>query len=139
MGVGISPSLQKKIFEPYYQIGNKNTSLQGMGLGLPIVKKVVDSLAGEIVVESNPSQVPGTKVLVILTKHDLKAEDLPIQSAKEASNPNYQFADYAIEDSAYLPEWKGDSSVFTLFPLRAKNRIENVSCFFILKSFRSCL
>ena len=103
-GVGISPSLQKKIFEPYYQIGNKNTSLQGMGLGLPIVKKVVDSLAGEIVVESNPSQVAGTKVLVILTKHDLKAEDMPVQNAKEASIPNYQFADYTIEDSAYLPE-----------------------------------
>ena len=103
-GIGISPSLQKKIFEPYYQIGNKNNSLQGMGLGLPIVKKVVDSLAGEIVVESNPSHVPGTKVLVILTKHDIKAEDIPVQSSKEAINPNYQFADYAIEDSVYLPE-----------------------------------
>jgi len=103
-GVGISPSLQKKIFEPYYQIGHKNTSIQGMGLGLPIVKKVVDSLAGEIVIESNPSLVPGTKVLIILTKHDLKAEDIPIQSSKEASSPNYQFADYAIEDSTYLPE-----------------------------------
>lgn len=103
-GVGISPSLQKKIFEPYYQIGHKNTSLQGMGLGLPIVKNVVDSLAGEIVVESDPSLVPGTKILIILTKHDLKAEDMPVQSAKEASNPNYQFADYAIEDTAYLPE-----------------------------------
>lgn len=103
-GIGISPSLQKKIFEPYFQIGHKNTSLQGMGLGLPIVKKVVDSLAGEIVVESNPSQVAGTKVLVILTKHDLKAEDMPVQNAKEASIPNYQFADYTIEDSAYSPE-----------------------------------
>jgi DNA-binding NarL/FixJ family response regulator/anti-sigma regulatory factor (Ser/Thr protein kinase) len=103
-GVGISPSLQKKIFEPYYQIGHKNTSLQGMGLGLPIVKNVVDSLAGEIVVESNPGLVPGTKILIILTKHDLKAEEMPVQSAKEASNPNYQFADYAIEDTVYLPE-----------------------------------
>lgn len=103
-GVGISPSLQKKIFEPYYQIGNKNTSLQGMGLGLPIVKKVVDGLAGEIIVESNPSHVPGTKILIILTKHDLWTEDIPVQSAKEASNPKYQFADYTIEDSAYLPE-----------------------------------
>jgi len=103
-GVGIPPSLQKKIFEPYYQIGHKNTSLQGMGLGLPIVKKVVDSLAGEIVIESNPGNGPGTKVLIILTKHDLKAEDIPVQITKEASNPNYQFADYAIEDSAYLPE-----------------------------------
>ena len=103
-GVGISPSLQKKIFEPHYQIGNKNTSLQGMGLGLPIVKKVVDSLGGEIVVESNPSHVPGTKVLIILTKHDLKAKDMPVQISNEASNPNYQFADYTIEDSTYLPE-----------------------------------
>jgi signal transduction histidine kinase/DNA-binding NarL/FixJ family response regulator len=103
-GVGIPTSLQKKIFEPYFQIGQKNTSLQGMGLGLPIVKKVVDSLAGEIVIESNPGYKPGTKVLIILSKHDLKPEDNPVQSPVEVSISNYQFADYKIEDSIYAPE-----------------------------------
>ena len=33
----------------------------------------------------------------------------------------------------------GDCSVFALIPFRVKNRIENVSCFFIVKSFNFCL
>jgi signal transduction histidine kinase/DNA-binding NarL/FixJ family response regulator len=103
-GIGIPPSLHKKIFEPYYQIGNKNTNLQGMGLGLPIVKKVVDSLNGEIVIESNPRQEPGTKVVIILTKYNLKTEDSPAQSVSEPKATYYQLADFKTEDSEYLPE-----------------------------------
>lgn len=103
-GVGIPYSLHKKIFEPYYQIGNKNTSLQGMGLGLPIVKKVVDSLNGKIVIESDSGRVPGTKIGIILTKHDLKTKDLPIQSLTKPSASFYQLTDFKIEDSTYLPE-----------------------------------
>ncbi len=103
-GIGIPHSLHKKIFEPYYQIGNKNTSLQGMGLGLPIVKKVVESLHGEIVIESNPQQGPGTKIVIILTKHDLKIEESPTQSLNEPGASYYQLNDSKIEDSAYLPD-----------------------------------
>ena len=103
-GVGIPLSQHKKIFEPYYQIGNKNTSLQGMGLGLPIVKKVVDSLNGTIVIESNPKQSPGTRVVITLPKHDLKTEDSPIQSVNEPRASYYQLSDFKIEDSEYLPE-----------------------------------
>jgi len=105
-GIGIPPQLQKKIFEPYFQIGHKNTSLQGMGLGLPIVKKVVDSLKGEIIIESNPKYVPGTRILIILTKYDLKPGDSTVQNSNSSDISNYQFADYSIEDSAYLPERK---------------------------------
>ena len=103
-GPGIPQSLHKKIFEPYYQIGNKNTSLQGMGLGLPIVKKVVDSLNGEIKIESNPQHGPGTKIVIIFTKHDLKSEDSSIQSLNEPSASYYQLTDFKIEDTAYSPE-----------------------------------
>ncbi|MDB5011944.1 MAG: Signal transduction histidine kinase, partial [Daejeonella sp.] len=59
-GEGIKPEFHKKIFEPYFQIGHQKESKQGMGLGLPIVKKVVDSLGGEITVKSNPEIQPGT-------------------------------------------------------------------------------
>lgn len=103
-GVGIPPSLHKKIFEPYYQIGNKNTSLQGMGLGLPIVKRVVDSLNGEIVIKSNPAQGPGTKVVISLTRHDSKAGESSVQTVKEPSASYYQLSDYQIEDGPFSPE-----------------------------------
>lgn len=103
-GVGIPPSQHKKIFEPYYQIGNKNTNFQGMGLGLPIVKKVVDSLNGTIVIESYPKQSPGTKVVITLTKHDLKTEDSPTQSVNEPQASYYQLADFKTDDSEYSPD-----------------------------------
>ena len=102
-GVGIPLSQHKKIFEPYYQIGHKNTSLQGMGLGLPIVKKVVDSLNGEIVIESNPRQGPGTKVVIKLVKHDLNTEETPVQSVNEPKASYYQLNDFKTDDSEYSP------------------------------------
>ena len=75
-----------------------------MGLGLPIVKKVVESLNGEIVIESNPQLGPGTKIVIILTKHDLKIEESPTQSLNEPGASYYQLTDFKIEDSAYLPD-----------------------------------
>lgn len=102
-GVGIPVSQQKKIFEPYYQIGHKNTSLQGMGLGLPIVKKVVDSLNGEIVIESNPMQGAGTKVVITLAKHDLYTEETPVQSVNEPKASYYQLNDFKTDDSEHSP------------------------------------
>jgi signal transduction histidine kinase/DNA-binding NarL/FixJ family response regulator len=102
-GVGIPISQHKKIFEPYYQIGNKNTSLQGMGLGLPIVKKVIDSLDGKIVIESNPRQGPGTKVVITLAKHDLNTEETPVQSVNEPKASYYQLSDFKTDDSEYSP------------------------------------
>ncbi|WP_256009434.1 ATP-binding response regulator [Desertivirga xinjiangensis] len=65
-GRGIPRKLQKKIFEPYYQINHEKESFQGMGLGLPIVKKVIDSLRGEIAIDSNPASYAGTTVTVSL-------------------------------------------------------------------------
>jgi signal transduction histidine kinase/DNA-binding NarL/FixJ family response regulator len=103
-GIGIPLSQHKKIFEPYYQIGNKNTSLQGMGLGLPIVKKVVDSLNGTIEIESNPRQGPGTKVVITLAKHDLKTEDSPAQFVNEPKASYYQLTDFKTDDSEYSPD-----------------------------------
>ncbi len=103
-GVGIPPSLHKKIFEPYYQIGNKNTSLQGMGLGLPIVKRVVDSLNGEIVIKSNPAQGPGTKVVISLTRHDSKAGESSVQTVKEPSASYYQLSIIKSKMVPFLPK-----------------------------------
>lgn len=80
-GIGIPPDLQKKIFEPYYQINHKKTGLQGMGLGLPIVKKVVDSLGGQVHIKSNPAEAPGTEVTIILNKY------VPAENEFPAANP----------------------------------------------------
>lgn len=69
-GIGIPPELHKKVFEPYYQITNEKRSIQGMGLGLPIVKKVVQDLNGEIQIESDPKKEHGTKITVVLDRYE---------------------------------------------------------------------
>ena len=68
-GTGISQELHDKIFEPYYQIGHKKDNRQGLGLGLSIVKKVVDDLKGSINIISYPTKVKGTEILIKLKQH----------------------------------------------------------------------
>jgi signal transduction histidine kinase/DNA-binding NarL/FixJ family response regulator len=70
-GTGIPVDMQAKVFEPYYQITNPKTNTQGMGLGLPIVKKVIDDLNGNIKIISNPKISSGTEMLITLYQYTL--------------------------------------------------------------------
>ena len=52
-GPGIPPEIQDRIFEPFFT--TKNT-MQGMGLGLDICRRIIESSQGKIWVESKPGE-----------------------------------------------------------------------------------
>ncbi len=64
-GCGMSEEVQERIFEKFYQ-GDPSHKAMGNGLGLPMVKRIVELSQGVIEVESQPDQ--GSLFRVILPK-----------------------------------------------------------------------
>lgn len=64
-GCGISEETGKHIFEKFYQ-GDTSHAAEGNGLGLALVKKVIDKIGGKISVESELGV--GTTFLIVLNK-----------------------------------------------------------------------
>ncbi len=64
-GVGMTKEFLERIFEPFERVNNSSISgIEGTGLGMSIVKKIVDALGGSIAIESEPGK--GTCVTIRL-------------------------------------------------------------------------
>ncbi len=69
-GIGITTEEQPKIFNEFYRASNaKSKKIEGTGVGLAIVKEIVDAHQGEIRVRSELGK--GTTITVILPKSTL--------------------------------------------------------------------
>lgn len=69
MGQGIPPHEQERIFEPFYQVDNRaRDRRKGLGLGLAIVRKLVDLLGMALSLDSTPAR--GTRVTLTMPQAD---------------------------------------------------------------------
>jgi signal transduction histidine kinase len=67
-GIGIPENEQKKIFEKFYRGKQASTvSPTGTGLGLTLVKHIMEAHGGEVIVRSQPGE--GSRVSLILPIH----------------------------------------------------------------------
>jgi signal transduction histidine kinase len=55
-GIGIAPSEQERVFEPFYRSSRDTRFPQGMGLGLSIARDLVIAHCGNLDVESMPGE-----------------------------------------------------------------------------------
>ena len=60
-GIGMSAEQMEKIFDKFYRVDASNTAIEGTGLGMTIVKYIVEAHGGKIWVESELEK--GTKVI----------------------------------------------------------------------------
>ena len=89
-GIGISPDAVKRIFNPFEQAdGSTTRKFGGTGLGLPICRRLVRLMGGDITVSSTPNEGSTFSFLIRLSKSHTAAlvapEELAI-SGVEAEN-----------------------------------------------------
>ncbi len=65
-GIGIAEDLQKNIFSPYFQANHEKRNIQGLGMGLFIVKQIIDNIDGNIKIDSRLGK--GTSLSIKLKK-----------------------------------------------------------------------
>jgi len=98
-GIGIAPDKISHVFEPFTQAdGSLGRRYQGTGLGLGIVKRLVELMGGSVAVDSEPGQ--GTTVhLVVSTALPGPALSLARERRQRARAPGARLRVLVAEDS----------------------------------------
>lgn len=65
-GIGIPAGERENIFKPYYQLTHMKRNTQGIGMGLAIVKRIIDEVGGRIELDSVPGE--GSTFAVVLSR-----------------------------------------------------------------------
>lgn len=83
-GAGIDKAYLPDIFEPFRQqsLGYSKTNYQGAGLGLPLIKSMLDIMGGRI--EINSEKAKGTTVIIFLPFKQFSAKSIPPDTKKKA-------------------------------------------------------
>ncbi len=109
-GIGIDEREIDHIFEPYYQITHEKRNIQGIGMGLSLVKNIINSLTGDISVESEPGS--GTVFTITMKKYNLKDGDTVFR--EQLSVRHIDTLPQFDEDSKHAPVTGGNETVLVV-------------------------
>ena len=104
-GIGMSKDFLKRIFIPFERVNNSTTSkIEGTGLGMSIVKNLVDSMGGNIWIQSEEGKGSRFQVEIPLAVTMKSKKELKLPIGKDVlvvESRNYrvdQMAEYLKED-----------------------------------------
>jgi len=74
-GLGMTEQQRAQLFQPFNRLGRERTGVEGTGIGLVLVRELVDLMGGDLVVDSVPDG--GTTVRVTLPATDIRPAGYP--------------------------------------------------------------
>ena len=86
-GPGVAPELRDRVFENFFRIPGREPSdprRVGVGLGLPIARRLVETQGGRISIES-PAAGHGTAVVLMLPMSSVEREPPALPVAADSS------------------------------------------------------
>lgn len=112
-GIGMRPEFLENVFEMFEQENNEaRTQYMGTGLGMAIVKKLVEQMDGTITLESTPNV--GTKIVVTLPlqvaaedkKKETRIDDIDLTGQKalvvEDNELNMEITQFILENAGMI-------------------------------------
>jgi signal transduction histidine kinase len=79
-GIGISPALQKQLFEKYFRVEETSVRFQGLGIGLFICSEIIQRHSGYCDVESEVGKGSTFYFKIPLRPPQISEENKPIKS-----------------------------------------------------------
>ncbi|MEX0609552.1 MAG: ATP-binding protein [Balneolaceae bacterium] len=100
-GVGIPEKEQAKIFEPYYQVGSLAGQAEGTGIGLALVKGLVQRMGGNIMIRSQINE--GSTFTINLKKGSKHFSSKDTIKQKAVEKIDRYIPDLAVAEEALSP------------------------------------
>ena len=87
-GIGMSPDQLRQLFQPFNRLGVEQSGIEGTGIGLVIVRKLVSLMGGDIEVDSQAGQGSCFRIHLPAADHDPEPSDqIPLSDGDLFAHP----------------------------------------------------
>lgn len=97
-GIGLPADQLSAVFEPFHRLSRQGTGVEGLGLGLAVVRSLVDAMGGQVSASSEPGQ--GSEFCVRLPLVPALATGGDASDVPQAGHPGTLRRVLYIEDNA---------------------------------------